>query len=55
MAVTAAVASGAAGAAEQNFAAAVGGKDDQGQAAFLLSSAKAQHMIKVPVSWLSKR
>jgi len=34
MAVTAAVASGAAGAAEQNFAAAVGGKDDQGQAAF---------------------
>ena len=34
MAVAAAVASGAAGAAEQNFAAAVGGKDDQGQAAF---------------------
>ena len=34
MAVTAAVASGAAGAAEQNFAVAVGGKDDQGQAAF---------------------
>ena len=34
MAVTAAVASGAAGAAEQNFAAAVGVKDDQGQAAF---------------------
>ena len=34
LAVAAAVASGAAGAAEQNFAAAVGGKDDQGQAAF---------------------
>ena len=34
MAVTAAVASGAAGAAEVNFAKAVGSKADQGQAAF---------------------
>lgn len=35
IAVAAAVASSAAGAAEQNLATAVGGKDDQGQAAFV--------------------